>query len=355
MHRMLSDAAGAPKRERRAIGNATLSGIMSEDPVPTSGPTGPTTGPAGASTAEAAPTDVAQSPYKNLFVPLVVVPALIVGVIVLVFLFFGAIQGRESTLSENLDRVITGGAGERTQAAFNMVVQLAENQEAKTNGKPQPWPVDASFLPKLREAWQKAPVDDPKIRLVLATMLAQLGDSEGVPSLIALLDVSPTDDADGFVRFNVLANLGALGDERALDAIIQVLEHSTDEGLRNVAAIALQRMSGEKSRAALVGALQDGSFEVRANAALALAAQGDASGASVLTALVDASSYAAEHERDKKKFSQARRVSESRVMAIHALARLKRQGDKALIARVADKEDDLAVREAAMKALAEWK
>jgi HEAT repeat protein len=299
--------------------------------------------------------DVAGSPYKNLFVPLVVVPALIVGVIVLVFLFFGAIRGRESSLSDNLDRVINGGAGERTQAAFSMVVQLAENQEAKNDGKPLPWPIDEAFLPKLKDAWKKAPPDDPKIRLVLATMLAQLGDGEGVPSLIALLDVPASDDADGFVRFNVLANLGALGDERALEPIIRVLETSTDEGLRSVACIALQRMSGEKSRAALVGALDDGSFEVRANAALALAARGDASGARVLRALLDPSAYAAEHERDKKKFVEGRRISESRVMAIHALAALHQPEDRAAIASVAEKEDDLAVREAAMKALADWK
>jgi hypothetical protein len=304
-----------------------------------------------------APTpDVSGSPYKNLFVPLVVVPAAIVAAIVLVYLFFGAINKREdASLAENLDRVVNGGAGERTQAAFSMVVQLAENQQAKNAGKPMPWPIDASFLPKLREAWKKAPTDDPRIRLVLATMLAELGDPDGVPNLIALLDVRDADDADGTVRFNAVANLGALGDERALDAIVNVLEHSSDEGLRSVAAIALQRMSGEKSRAALVGALEDGSFEVRANAALALAARGDPAGASVLRALLDPASYAGEHERDRKKFAEARRVSESRVMAVQALAHLARSEDRAEIARVADKDDDLAVREAAMKALAEWK
>jgi HEAT repeat protein len=321
--------------------------MMSEDLVPIDGPAH--------AQGETASSDAARSPYKKLFVPLVVVPALIVGVIVLVFLFFGAIRGRDASLSENLDRVISGGAGERTQAAFSMVVQLAENQEAKNSGKPLPWPIEESFLPKLQDAWKKAPADDAKIRLVLATMLAQLGDSEGVPSLIALLDTPPAEDADGFVRFNVLANLGAIGDERALDAIIRVLETSNDEGLRTVACIALQRMKGDKSRAALVGALEDGSFEVRANAALALAARGDPAGASVLRTLLDKSSYTAEHERDSKKFAQGRRVSESRVMALHALSELHRPEDRAAIASVADKDDDLAVREAAMKALADWK
>src|SRR6476619_1565875 len=119
---------------------------MSDDPIMVTG-SAPPAEPLGAG--------ASQSPYKNLFVPLVIVPAMIVIVLVLVALFFGWIQGREASLVENLDRVVTGGAGERTQAAFSMVVQLAENQEAKNSGKPLPWPLDASFLPKLRDAWAK--------------------------------------------------------------------------------------------------------------------------------------------------------------------------------------------------------
>src|SRR5262249_49357309 len=96
----------------------------------------------------------AASPYRNLFVPLIVVPAVIVGAILLVFLFFGAITGREASLSENIDKVITGGQAERKQAAFNMVRQIAENREAQGEGHSAPWPVEADFLPKLRRAWE---------------------------------------------------------------------------------------------------------------------------------------------------------------------------------------------------------
>jgi HEAT repeat protein len=294
------------------------------------------------------------SPYKNLFVPLIVVPAVIVGAIILVFLFFGAITGREASLSENVDRVVHGGQAERKQAAFNMVRQIAENRQAQGEGRTTPWPVETDFLPKLREAWTSTSAGDPYIRLVLASLLAQLGDPEGVPNLLALLDTPAGEDADGSIRFNALANLGALGDPRAEAPAIRILQQGEDPGLRAVAAIALQKIPGAAGAAALKGALEDPLLEVRGNAALALATRGDPAGASVLRDLLDPAVYAAEHGRDGAKFAQPRLVRDSRVSAIQALARLRRPEDREEIARVAAKEDDLAVREAAMRALESW-
>lgn len=294
------------------------------------------------------------SPYKNLFVPLVVVPAIIVGAIILVFLFFGAITGREASLSENVDRVVHGGQAERKQAAFNMVRQIAENRQAQAEGRSAPWPIEPDFLPKLRQAWSSTSSSDPYIRLVLASLLAQLDDPEGVPNLIALLETPVSEDSDGAIRFNALANLGALGDARAEAPAIRILQQEGDAGLRAVAAIALQKIPGEAGAAALRGAVEDPLLEVRANAAIALAMRGDPAGASVLRGLLDPAVYTAEHGKDAAKFAQARRVSESRVSVIQALAHLHRAEDRAEIERVAEKDDDLLVREAGMRALASW-
>jgi HEAT repeat protein len=294
------------------------------------------------------------SPYRNLFVPLVVVPAAIVGSIVLVCLFFGAISGRESSLAENLDRVVHGGQNDRKQAAFNMVRQIAENRQAELEGHAPPWPLEADFPSKLRRAWEGSSTSEPEIRLVLASLLAQIHDPEGVPNLVALLDTSDKDDPDGSIRFNALASLGALGDARAEGPAIRVLQSGADAGLRAVAAVALQRIPGEAGREALKGALGDPAFEVRANAALALATRGDAAGISVLRDLIDTRTYDAERGRDAAKFAEARRVSESRIAAIEGLARLRRPEDRAALEALADKETDLSVREAAMKALEGW-
>jgi hypothetical protein len=294
------------------------------------------------------------SPYKNLFVPLIVVPALIVGAVMVVFLFFGAISGSESTLAENLDRVVHGGQAERKQAAFNMVRQVAENRQAALDGREPPWRLEPGFEGQLRRAWESTATDEPAIRLVLASLLAQLDDPQGIPSLVALLETPAGDDPDGSIRFNALATLGALGDPRAEAPAVRILETGDDPGLRAVAAIALQRIPGEAGAQALRGALDDPAFEVRANAAIALSMRGDPAAAPVLKSLLDRSAYETEHDRDAAKFSQAVRVREARVAAIEALARLARPEDKAEIARVADEEADLAVREAAMKALQGW-
>ena len=314
----------------------------------------PPSTPEAPSPPEASAPAASSSPYKNLFVPLIVVPAVIVGAIILVFLFFGAITGREASLSENVDRVVHGGQAERKQAAFNMVRQIAENRQALSEGRSSPWPVEPDFLPKLRQAWSSTSAGDPYIRLVLASLLAQLSDPEGVPNLLALLDTPASEDPDGSIRFNALANLGALGDPRAEAPAIRILQQADDSGLRAVAAIALQRIPGAAGATALRGAVEDPILEVRANAALALAMRGDPAGASVLRDLLDPAIYAAEHGRDGAKFAQARRVSESRVAAIQALARLHRPEDRAEIERVAEKDDDLLVREAGMTALKSW-
>ena len=372
--RLPPDAAGTVGAVRRAssrrspphgirehaeakLSGSTMSAAPSEPTPGAHGAPGGVPTPATSIEVDVEPRAGTTSPYKNLFVPLVVVPALIVGAIVLVFVFFGAISGSEATLGENLDRVISGGAGDHTQAAFNMARQIAENQEARRKGEPVPWPIDADFLPRLRKAWDSSSADEPRIRLVLAMALAQLGDESGVDRLVEMLTLSDAQDPDGAIRFHVLASLGAIGDPRATAAVRRVLEESPDDGLRSVAAIALQGIGDDAggARDALLGALDDPSFEVRANAALGLAARGDPAGARVLRALLDRDAYADEHERDARKFSKARQVSASRVAAIEALARLAVPEDRAAIARVAEEEDDLAVREAAMKALEAWR
>lgn len=290
------------------------------------------------------------SPYKNLFVPLVVVPAVIVGAIVLVFLFFGAIAGHEATLEENLDRVVAGGAGDHQQAAFNLVRQIAENQAARAEGRDLPWPVDASFLPRLDKAWETTPPDESLIRLVLASLSGQLGDPGATAKLISLLGSPLVEDKDG-VQFHALANLGGLADPEAAAPIARFLEQSPDDGLRSVAAVALQRIPGDVATEALRGALDDPAFEVRANAAIALSTRGDAAGAEMLVSLLDPATYAEQHAHDAKKYAVARRISESRVQAVAALARLGRPEDRERLSALADAEKDLAVREAAMKAL----
>jgi HEAT repeat protein len=290
------------------------------------------------------------SPYRNLLVPLVVVPFMVVGVLALVFVFFGAITGSEASIEDNLERMVRGGANEKKQAAMSLSSQAAENARARLAGEAEPWPVGPEFLERLASAWTEIDEDDRRLRLTVAQLAASYGDPQAFDRLATFLALPEEADRDAQLRFAALMALSWLDDSRSADLVIPFTRHS-DALLRQTAAGLLQKMPGEKSRAALVALLGDPALELRGQAAISLSYFGDAAGAGVLVELVDPASYAAAHQADAKKYASARVVQESRCRAIQALARLGRDSDRALFERVAASDDDALVREAALRVL----
>ena len=193
-----------------------------------------------------------QSPYKNLLVPLVVVPFLVVGVLVLVYVFFGAIAGKEAGLEDNLARVVDGGPNEAKQAAMNLGTQAAENARAKLEGKPEPWPTGADFPERLAQAWNKLNADDVRLRLAVAQLSAAYGDASAVEKLGTFLALPDEKDREGDLRFAALMALTWLDEPRSAALVIPFLHHA-DPLLRQVAAGVLQKMPGEATTAALAG------------------------------------------------------------------------------------------------------
>jgi HEAT repeat protein len=298
--------------------NVTEIEIRDPDPSDPSAPATP---------AEPAP----DSPYKNLLVPLVVVPALIVMVLVLVFVLFGAVAGKEDSPRENLDRLLHGGFNERKQAAFNLVRQVLEFRRASAQGATPEWEIDASFLPELRTA--RGEVDEPRspkdvpIPLVLSSLLAQLGDPEGVRELADLTALADELDPEREYRMYAAMTLGALGPEMAESerdlaarALIRLLE-SPDDALVLVAIAGLQTLPSPETVPALVGMLASSALELRASAALSLAALGDPAGRPVLEEMLALRPYEEERAADRRKWPPPR-VSESRCKALAALRAL---------------------------------
>ncbi len=271
------------------------------------------------------------SPYKNLLVPLVVVPALIVMVLVLVFVFFGAVAGKEDSPRENLDRLLNGGFNERKQAAFNLVRQVLDYRRASAQGAVPEWEIDASFLPELRAAREQveAPrsTKDVPIPLVLSSLLAQLGEPEGVQQLADMTELADELDPEHEYRMYAAMTLGAIGPEladpeRALaaGALIRLLD-SPDDGLVLVAIAGLQTLPSPDTVPALVGMLASRALEQRASAALSLARLGDPAGRSVLEEMLTLAPYEEERLADPRRWPP-QRVSESRCKALDALRAL---------------------------------
>jgi hypothetical protein len=297
------------------------------------------------------PEDAGASPYRNLWVPLVVVPFLVVGVLVLVFLFFGAISGREASLPENLRQLVEGGMNGRQQAAVSLGAQVVANRQALQAGREPPWETPPDFLSQLQAAW-KAMLDDDNqtLRLALAKVLVEYEDPGAREKLVQFLQLTEEDDDDGQIRFGALMALGNIGDVAAVPAILPFLEHP-DPYLRQGAASALQGLPGEASIAGLEGVLGDPSLELRGMAAISLSHLGSPAGATVLLDLIDPGTYEDIRRDDPLKYVDPQLVQNSRVYAVLALARLERAEDVPLLERLAEEDGDPAVREAAMLGL----
>lgn len=294
-----------------------------------------------------------EAPYKNLFVPLVLVPAAIVATILFVFVMFSAVTGGESSLQENVQKVMTGGQNERDQALLQLVRQLELNREAKAKGEELPYPVEGGFTASLRKAWESLPPEDVALRFVVATALMQNDPEEGPEKLLELAQLDEELDPEGDFRFKALLNLGSTGDPTVRPQLIRSLS-DPDRGLRAVAAVALQRIPGEETAEALAGALLDEDFDVKANAALSLSHFADPRAADTLRWLTEEETYTQEHARDEARFGKAERISSSRAQAVHALARLKRSEDRPLLEALAADGSDLIVKSAALEELGQW-
>jgi len=317
-----------------------------------------------------------KSPYQNLFVPLVVVPFMVVGVLVAVFVFFGAVSGEETSIAENLDRLSTGGSNESKQAAMSLVQQAVENRRALDSGEPPPWPPPPDFEARIELAWQAIGEDPLQGHKRLA--VAQLAALYKLPGALEKLDtilsmpsstasnqehsgalskiraaVSGVDmsDHDGQLRVYAMIGLTWLDDPRAAELVIPYL-NDPDPFIRQAVIGVLQELPGPATTEALADLLDDPALEARGLAAISLSRLGDARGAAVLAELIDPASYDRVHQAEPQKFAAPQLIRDSRVKAVEALARLGRAEDRPLLERLAASESDSLVREAALRGLA---
>jgi HEAT repeat protein len=139
------------------------------------------------------------------------------------------------------------------------------------------------------------------------------------------------DDED--LRVSVMAALGRLGDERAVEPLLEALQggqeyHEDEEELREAAARALGQIGGERTIAGLVKALHDEDSDVRSAVAEALGEDGEEAVEALLGALND-------------------KEDDVRLKAAKALGRL---GDDVLsggLVKALSRDDDFVRRKAA--------
>ncbi len=261
-----------------------------------------------------------------------VLPLLVVGTALAIFLVFNLMTFERRSPADELQEVRGGTANRRWQAAFEL---------SRSIGRIPPGSEREAFAAETRRVFDslsaKRP-DDVKVRRYLVLVLGKLQDRAALPELLAAAR-----DPDPETRLYAIWALGMLRDPSALDVVLQSSQ-SDDPGARKMAAYVLGKLGDPRALPRLRVLLGDPAADVRWNAAIALATLKDAAGVEVLRSMIDRASLA------RQAAISAEQAELAMVSALQALALLRDPASLPAIERVAKDDPNLRVREAARKA-----
>ncbi len=260
------------------------------------------------------------------------IPAVVVAACVAVFLFFGWMVSEEKSSVEYLQEIRTGGVNRRWQAAFELSKLLNHQPEqAKEEG----------LVPEMVAQFQSAESDDPRVRRYLALALGHLGDPEAVPALLDGIE-----DEDPETRIYSIWSLGRIRDARAVEPLVG-LARNDDPGIRKMAVYSLGMLGEQKAVPVLQATLDDSTFDVAWNAAIALAQLGDDSGRGRILQMLDREFLDSLAEMTEEQRAEAM------VTAIKGAMLLGGEDLHQRLEAISEDDPDLKVRQAAFEALAE--
>ncbi len=277
---------------------------------------------------QAEPEDLA---FAKTLLQFFVIPALVVAICVVVFLFFGWMVSEEKTSVDYLREVQTGSASRRWQAAFELAKILNHQPEqARAEG----------LVPEMVEAFEEANDDDRRVRRYLALAMGHMGDPEAVP---ALLDGLHDDDAQ--TRIYSIWALGRAGDGSAVEPLLLLAKHD-DPGIRKMAVYSLGALGDERARDVLRAALNDQKLDVSWNAAIALAQLSDDSGKARILQMLD------REFMDSVENMNEEQRAEAMMAAVKGAALLGGEDMRRRLDEISQEDPALQVRQAAFEALA---
>ena len=151
-------------------------------------------------------------------------------------------------------------------------------------------------------------------------------------------------DPDGEVRLYALWSLGKLGAVDAVSEIVPFLS-SEDPAFRQMGAYVLGAIGDKNMVSHLLPLLKEGVADVRWNAALSLARLGDASGVPILLEMLDRRAL------ESSLGTTGKKVEEVMINATKGLALIGNEDSRKRLQVVAERDESLKVRQAAMNAI----
>jgi hypothetical protein len=294
------------------------------------------------------------------------VPILVTGVCVAVFLMFGLLSYEPKNPQQYLHEIKVRSGERRWEAAFGLA-HLLESRSGESRSwvarllgtvleNPR-WQAaaglstriamdpaagrDERLVREMISVFEEARGQDPRIRRYLALALGRLGNPLAAEALLGALS-----DEDPETQIHSMWALGALDEKRAVEPMIALLGHR-DPGVRKMAAYTLGALTDARAAGPLARALEDSAPDVAWNAAIALAQLGDRRGVPVLLGLLEPGTFGAIQGMSDLQREQAT------LEAIRALARLRETGAAPALETLRGTSPDLKVRQAAIDALAE--
>lgn len=286
---------------------------------------------------------VARSPLATapaIAVQFFLIPLLVVGATVLVYVGFRSLLSEDRTAEEYLTDIRSGGSNRRWPAAYELSRLMADPEFVKRE--------EARLAPELTKAFAESKNDDPRVRQYLALTLGRL--TPPIPDEARQLLIDALNDQDSQTRISAIWALGSTGDA-SVAAEIEGEYRSDDAGVRKMAVYALGSLPVGVGNDTLVKALDDQQPDVQWNAAIALARHGRHEGVPVLRRMLDRAYV----ERNVTRQPQARDdvdpVGEVMISGLRAIGALKETTLSEQVKALSTDDHNLKVRQAAIETL----
>jgi HEAT repeat protein len=291
-----------------------------------------------------------------LAVQFFLIPLLVVGVTVLLYVGFRSLVADARTARDYITDVRLGGANRQWPAAYELS-RLMEDPKVRA---------DPALAAELIKAFDETKGGDPRVRKYLALAIGRLQPPlppEAVSVLLKSLDDPEKPwTPDMWSRINgwtaemneahisTIWALGASGDEAVVPKL-QPLYTSPDAGVRKIVVYALGALPGEAQQRTLRTALEDSAIDVRWNAAVALARHGNRAGVPVLRQMLDRAYVEQTVTREVRQDEDQDPIADVMISGIRAGAALKDEGLRSALEALSEKDRSLKVRQAALEAL----
>jgi hypothetical protein len=268
------------------------------------------------------------------------IPLLVVGATVLVYIGFRSLLSEDRSAEEYLSDIRSGGSNRRWPAAYELSRLMADPEFVKRE--------EAILAPELTTAFGESKNDDPRVRQYLALTLGRL--TPPLPVETRQLLVEALNDKDSQTRISAIWALGSTG-EASVSADIERQYQSEDAGVRKMAVYALGSMPVETGNETLVKALEDAEADVQWNAAVALARHGRHEGVPVLRRMLDRAYVERNVTRQPQARDEVDPVGEVMISGLRAIAALKEAALSEQVRVLSTDDQNVKVRQAAIEAL----